>query len=752
MNLLLLAFVAGVLGAAQLEFLPDPTSRWWLACLTAPAAILANGFVRARWIACAWCGVFYVLNWGGAVLAERLPASLAGQDLALTGTIVALPRHDAGVVRFLFERESIDAWPGRTLITLSWYARGEEVLPDLRPGQRWQLTARLNRPRGSVNPGLFDYEGWMLARQISATGYVRMVPAPVLENTGSWRALHHQLRLWFRDRILAVLPESRLHGLILALTLGESNAIGAGFWNTLSRTGTNHLLIISGLHVGLVAGMGFALCRFLLVSRSFAALLSLLLATFYGAVAGFGLPVQRSLVMTACAFAGAALCRFLPVSSLFCLALVVVVLVNPFAVLGAGFWLSFGAVGILLYAFAGRISPTGKWRLAEWLRSQWVVFVGTAPLLATTVFQVSLVAPIANLLAIPLVGVLLVPLLLVALFSLAIFESLGSLLLRVAVWILEWVWQLLEVLAALDWVAYMPALPIWSLLFACAGALVALAPVGLLPRWLGACLLLPLLCAKAPGPGPGEVWVDVLDVGQGLAVVVQTAGYRLLYDTGPAFGSRFDAGEQVVVPWLRRGGAARYLDVLVVSHGDIDHAGGAAAILRNFTIDRVLGIAAGSPVAADCALASEWQAGATHLAVLSSGRAGSGDNAESCVLLISHGDFHLLLPGDIEQAGERALVMQDIPPVDLLLVPHHGSRSSSTPAFINLTRPTLAIYSTGYGNRFGHPDKVVAQRYARRGVRTANTATDGAIQVRYHPVKGLTVHRGRQTARRFWYD
>ncbi len=752
MNLLLLAFVGGVVAATRLVDLPGELTLWWLASLTALVALVAVRFTGSRWLACAWCGFFYTLNWGSAVIADRLPFGLAGQDLVLTGTVRSLPETRGGVIRFQFEKEPIDHWPGRSMISLSWYLLAEELPPDLRPGQRWEMTVRLNRPRGSVNPGLFDYEGWMLAREIGATGYVRAQPAPRLLDVSDFRALHHQLRFWLRGRILQVLADSHLRGLVLALTIGESGAIGTAYWNTLSRTGTNHLLIISGLHVGLVAGLGYTLFRFLLGSRTYAALLSLLFAFLYGAIAGFGLPVQRSLVMTACALAGTALHRFLPVSRLYCLALVAVVLMNPFAVLGAGFWLSFGAVAVLLYAFAGRVGPAGGLRIGDWFMSQWVVFVGTAPLLVATVFQVSFIAPVANLLAIPLVGFLLVPLLLVALCLLLFAAPVGEMLLQLTVLILEQVWVMLEALAALDWVLYASAVPTGATLLAVAGALVGLAPRGLLPRWLGVCFVLPMVCIVPPSPGPGEVWIDVLDVGQGLAVVVQTRGHRLLYDTGPAYGERFDTGEQVISPWLRRTGAARYLDVMVVSHGDMDHAGGASAIHRNFTIDRVFGLAAGSPVSTDCALASQWQVGTTRFEVLPLTQAGRSDNDESCVLLISSGDFNLLLPGDIEQAGERALIDVELPAIDLLLVPHHGSRSSSTPAFINHTRPGVAIYSTGYANRFGHPDEVVERRYRRRGIPTLNTATQGAIQVRYAPGEGVTVRTGRQTARRFWYD
>lgn len=623
------------------------------------------------------------------------------------------------------------------------------------PGERWRMTVRLSRPRGSVNFELFDYDGWLLAEEVAATGYV-ISPHESQWLGDSASAPHHQLRAWLRDALRRSQGDDDLAGLLVALTIGESAEIGPRAWRVLSDTGTNHLLIISGLHVGLVTAMCFRLVRWLqkllrIPGSRVAAVSALLLAFGYGAIAGLGLPVQRALVMTTVALAGPVLGRNVNARDMFCVALVAVVLIDPLAPVRAGFWLSFGAVFVLVYAFAGRtMAVAGDWRwwLVASMRTQWVVFLGMAPMLALLVHQVSLVSFVVNLVAIPWIGLTVVPLLLLAVPAFAVAPSLGHVLVSVAKSALSVLWTFLEHVAAQGWVFRPAAIEPWQIVVALLGALVLLAPRGIVPRWPGVILFVVFL-APTRELAPGEVVIEVLDVGQGLSVLVDSRDFTLVYDAGPRYGDRFDAGQQVVTPRLWRRGHAHHVDALVVSHGDMDHAGGVNAITNNFTVGQRW--AQAREHFSPCAHGEILHDGPVRFVLLPTAEAATG-NDRSCMVLITSADFAVLLPGDIEAIGEAHLLGMNPRQVDVLLAPHHGSRSSSSPALINRLQPGLVIFSTRYGNRFGHPDERVLHRYRRRFVDVYNTAADGAVVVRYHPGPGLSVETARTVRRRFWYD
>ncbi|MDZ7686587.1 MAG: DNA internalization-related competence protein ComEC/Rec2 [Gammaproteobacteria bacterium] len=746
MNRLIVAFVAGAFVGIRAPALPGID----VLLATLPVALGLLLAPKTRWLALVWFGFAYAATFGLLGLAERLPPALVGEDLRLEGRIVSLPERSGPLTRFRFRLGECEECWAPTTVMLSVYGDGFQPAP----GERWQLTARLSRPRGSVNPGLFDYDGWLLAEGIGARGYVRREPPPVRLSRARWLDWPQAFRSDLRRKIAEVVPNPAIGGLMTALTIGDSAAIGRENWRVLSDTGTNHLLIISGLHVGLVAGAAFSVGRRIIGRRGIAGFLALLAAAGYGVIAGMGLPVQRALIMTAVGLAGIVLNRRVPPTSLFCLALIAVVMLNPFAMLSAGFWLSFGAVFSLLYAF-GALVPIRhasiNARAIELVRSQWVVFAGTTPLLLALVFQVSLVAMVANLVAIPWVGLLVIPPLLLAVVCLPISEAVSTLCLLLASESIEWIWTMMTWLAELDWVILAGAIGPTRLMLALLGSALLLAPGHPLPKWPAVILWLPLVTPSDVSPAPGEMIIRIMDVGQGLAVLVRTHDHALLYDAGPRYGSRFDAGEQIVLPTVRRLGHSRRLDTFIISHMDNDHAGGADAVLEAFLISRRYANERVNETVLPCDRKRTWRDGRTVVEVLPVSYTGS-DNDRSCVTWVTNGNFTVLLPGDIETIGERRLIDVDLPPVDLLVVPHHGSRTSSTPAFLNHVRPALAVVSAGFGNRFGHPDPAVLDRYRVRDIPVVNTANAGAVTVRLQPGEPARVERARSTHRRFWYD
>jgi competence protein ComEC len=433
------------------------------------------------------------------------------------------------------------------------------------------------------------------------------------------------------------------------------------------------------------------------------------------------------------------------------LALAVVTALDPWAVLQPGFWLSFGAVALIFHVSAGWSSREP--RPLQWLRVQWAITVGLAPAALFLFSQISVVGPLANALAIPIVSAVITPLALAA--ALLPVEA----LLYVAQWLVQWLLEYLEWCAQLPAAAWQQhAPPLWATLLALAGVAWLLLPRGFPWRAGGAALMLPALALPAPAPIQGEAWVTTLDVGQGLAVLVRTANRALLYDAGPAFGAEADSGERIVAPYLRAAGIAT-LDALVLTHNDTDHTGGALSLLEGMEVDRVLSslpeshpvlALAPSPQRCRRGMAWEWDGVRFEMLHPAAGFAARRRNDESCVLRVSAGGVSMLLTGDIERGGEVELLRTAAVRADALLVPHHGSRTSSTREFLAAVRPRFAVAAAGYRNRFGHPHEEVLGRYAARGIELLRTDRDGALTVRLAPAAiGVEAERARRA--RYWH-
>ncbi len=757
MTALIIAFAGGVWWLQQQAQLPSFSAgpHWlWAAAACAPLAAVARLRKPVLILASFALGVAWAAGLAHQRMADRLSPELEGQDLVVAGVVAGLPAIGERSVRFEFDVESTSAkLPPR--IMLSWYrsgyGQGPEEAPaaldeSVHPGERWLFTVRLKRPHGSANPHGFDYEAWLLERGIGATGYVRQRGEQrKLGMRNSFSDRIEQVREAVRTRFLAVLGESTTAGVLVALAVGDQRAIESEDWRLFSRTGVTHLMSISGLHVTLISGMVAAFVSFgwrrspalvlMLPARKAAAVAATIAALAYTLLAGFGVPAQRTFFMVAAVAAALWFGRISSPARVLALALLAVLLVDAWAVLSAGFWLSFGAVALIFFVAHGWTGREG-W-LAQWGRVQWAITVGLAPAALLLFSQVSLVGPIANAVAIPAVSGIITPLALACAFLpvdalLQFTDALTGWLMR----FLEWcdslpvaVWQ-------------QPVPPVWAVLVATAGVIWLLAPRGIASRWIGLVLFLPALLSAPPRPGQGEAWITTLDVGQGLAVLVRTADHALLFDTGPAYADS-DSGERIITPYLRAIGSMR-LDAMIVSHNDSDHSGGALSVLRDAQVGRFLSslepanpIAQAAPAPSRCARGERWQWDGVGFAVLhpAAGDYTGGEyrvNDLSCVLRITSTHGSMLLTADIEKAAEALLVSREEGQLrsDVMLAPHHGSRTSSTAAFVDAVRPQLVVVPVGYRNRFGHPRADVVERYIAAGAKVLRTDLDGAVTVR----------------------
>lgn len=735
--------------------------------------LLAGLVLGIAWAA--WCA--------HAALAPHLDVKDEGRDLDVIGVVASLPYRFDGGVRFNLQVEHSLTPDARLppLVALSWYAarRGNGTAPEVRPGQRWRLTVRLQRPHGNANPGGFDYEAWLLGQGVRATGYVRAADGNRLLDAFVARpgTLVERARATLRERIMSALDGKPYAGVIVALVIGDQRGIDQADWQVFNRTGIGHLISISGLHITMIAGMA-ALAASTLWRRSFftdaqlplllpaqkvAALAGAVAALLYVLLAGFGVPAQRTLYMLSVVALAMWMGRIGAVSHVLCTALVVVVLLDPWAVLWPGFWLSFGAVAMILFAGHGRIEARrGGWReaLVAAGRTQWAVTLGLVPLTMLLFGQVSLVAPLANAFAIPLVSFVITPL---ALAGSLLPAPLCGWMLAAAHGCVALLAVLLEQLAALPaavWRA--PAPQPWVFALALGGTLWLLMPRGWPLRWTGAVAWLPLLAQVSDHPDPGTFRVTAVDVGQGMALLVETSGHRLLYDTGPAYAPGADAGNRVILPYLRMRGIGT-LDGMVVSHGDTDHTGGAVAVLEEIgtgwlasSLPPTHAVVRAARRHVACAAGQRWewdgiQFEMLHPAPASYADAGLKANARSCVLRIANGRHAVLLAGDIEAAQEARLVAQDAARLraDVLLVPHHGSGTSSTQAFLDAVRPRTAVFQVGYRNRYRHPKGEVVERYRALGVQQVRTDEAGAVVFEVGAAIGSSAYR--RTHPRYWY-
>ncbi|HEY0962739.1 MAG TPA: ComEC/Rec2 family competence protein [Pseudomonadales bacterium] len=808
------------LGLILCGFVPSVPTLAFIVGLTA-SGVLLHVQRRGRITGAFMLGCGWLLLYAHHGIAALWPERLEGVDVWAEGVVWSLPQQTERSLRFEFHIEHVcEHGNPADCDFASMPDAGQTALVNLyqplpiAPGERWRLQLRLQRPHGFANPGGFDYEAWLMQNRIRATGYVREHRGNVLVVETAERRFT-QLRHALVAKIDAV-DNLRYPHLIRALTLGDHHGISDDEWELFRQTGTNHLIVISGMHVALIALLLYRLgwwlatrwTRLLLVcpAPQVAAAFALLGAWCYSGLAGLSLPVQRAFVMAAVLFAGRLLRRQTSSIDALCLALALILALDPLAPQNAGFWLSYCAVAVLLLTLRpdtagerdaeldgkpelpdhasvdGNSGSTGiggsvidsaqrnasrlraaasrfldNGRRALWLewRTQCLVFLGLLPILLLFFQQISPLAPLVNMPAIPYVGILIVPLALCAVALLCIWPASAEPLLRLADWLLQGYMTGLETWVAatpLDLVT-LPALPMPALVLLCGAILAAFFARHAAVR-IAAMLLVPLLFIAWPRPqlDEGAIRVAVLDTGQGLAVVVSTRRHHMLYDTGPYFSARFDAGSDVVVPYLRRRNIRR-LDTVIVSHADGDHAGGLAGVAAEYPDARYVGSAPDQfPLPGTrCAAGQQWTWDGVDFRVLHPDREGYDGNDSSCVIEITSGSSVVVLPGDIERAAEQRLRAAGVlQPATLLVAPHHGSASSSTVEFVATTRPQAVVYASGYRNRFGHPRAEVRARYARAGSAEYLTSRSGAIEFELDAGGLQAVHERRRERRRFW--
>lgn len=776
----MLVFVCGfVLGVILLQQQPDLPSWAGLAlpCALSPALLLPERSAWLVWIRRAVMGLtvvaagfYYAAGMAEFRLRDALPDEWQGRDISVIGVVAALPGQHAREQHFAFDVESC-LTPGATVprrILLSTYENERSPAPLMHAGERWRLVVRLKQPHGTQNPQGFDFEVWMLERRLRASGYVRngahhqrlhaLVPLP------SYRIEHWREIL--REQMRHRLGDAPYAGVLIALAVGDQDSISAAQWQVFTRTGVNHLMSISGLHITLLASLVYALvlalwrripvCTLRLPARKAALVISFPVALAYALLSGFSIPAQRTVLMLAVVALALWQGRNVALSQVFACALLVVLLFDPWAVMAPGFWLSFGAVALIFYVTAHRLRQT-HW-LREYVRIQWAMTVGLIPLLLVLFQQVSVVSPLANALAIPLISLIVVPLTLLGMLSD------GAMLLSLAHTVLQPCMQGLNLLNQLPtavWTQHAP--PLWAALMGMLGGLWCLAPAGVPSRWLGLLVMMPMFVVSPAPPSSGSLRLTVFDVGQGLAVAVQTPNHALLYDAGPAFSNETDSGVRIVVPGLRAQGITQ-LDGMMLSHDDIDHTGGALSVMQaiptgwlasSLPHTHSLLVHAAHPWR--CKAGQHWQWDGVDFSVLhpssaSYTNARLPDNARSCVLRIQAGRHTVLLTGDIEKSAEYALTQMQAEQLaaDVLIVPHHGSKTSSTAAFVAAVHPRYAVFTAGYRNRFKHPAPVVVQRYFEQGSKLLRSDADGALLMEID-TQGVHLERYRLSHKRYWH-
>jgi len=731
------AFVAGVSLLQQSNALP---STLWLLPLVISGGIALH---NKKWRLLGWfiLGCAWALVFSYSVLSDRLDRSVEGKNLVIEGSVIGLPQHFDRGVRFGFDIDFVEGVAKSKVVKkvrLSWYSAQAKV----HVGDRWRFVVRLKRPHGNFNSANFDYEKWLFVNRYRATGYVKESDKTRLLSRKARWYWPNAWREAIDERISAALGKTPARGIIKALTIGSRDEISADQWRILRITGTAHLIAISGLHIGLIAGFGYFACKWIWCSfgslriapRIVAELASIIVSIIYASLAGFSLPTQRALIMVMIVMGGI-LCQrhVMPVRSI-AVAVFLIVVLDPLAVLSAGFWLSFAAVSAIAYVTVGRMGHNTGWIGAN--RIAVVTAVGLAPLLMLFFQQVSLIAPIANIIAVPWVSLLVVPLCLVAAGLLSWFPALGNALLGVAEFSLQLIWTFLEWLSVIPYASWsLPEPPMWVVLLAIMGVAILFLPKGLPGRWLGVIVFLPLCFPSLREPNSGTAVVTLLDVGQGLASVVQTQNHTLVFDTGARFSADFDMGSAVVTPFLRSQGINR-IDRLIISHGDNDHSGGAHALAREFEISSVYSsVPTQIPwvSARLCEAGQSWTWDGVAFQILSPLEILlDNDNENSCVLqIVSMRGDSVLMTGDIEKKAESMLVgtYGEKMHSTYLIIPHHGSNTSSTKAFLDAVDPVFGLVSAGYRNRYGFPRPAVLKRLERAGIKVMNTAESGAIQV-----------------------
>lgn len=732
-------------------------------------------------------GFLYATIFASVRLSDELPTAWQQRSVDVIGVVASMPSVHPRGERFRFDVEQVmthEAHVPKRILLNAYHANSwnqttknitQRVLPmpaTFKVGERWRLTVRLKRPHTTYNPHGYDFEAWALAHNIRAMGTILKKSGMQKLTDFVWRPSY--MVEYCREKVAArmekALGDRPYAGVIRALVVGDGGQISKQDWDVYLHTGVNHLMSISGLHITMLAGLAFSFTTFIwrrfpqlvlqMPTRKVATIAGVCVALLYACLAGLSVPTQRTLYMLS-TFAGALLLsRRINMSRVLSIAVLVVVLLDPWAVVAPGFWLSFSAVAIITYATVNRLQLR-HW-LVEAIHTQWSVTLGLLPFLIAMFGQASIVSPVANGFAIPIISLLVVPL-----------SILGALL--PIDLILQLAHQILAFcMLGLNWLADQPfatwqqaAAPVWTIGVAMVGMLWVLLPRGFPQRWLGLILMLPMFFVKPSVLAEGEMQVTVLDVGQGLSVVIKTATHAMVYDTGQQYNQDRDAGDSIVVPYLRSIGIQQ-LDALVVSHDDNDHSGGVSALLAQVPVEWVaasyvlpneVNVKSKQPKQRKCYAGQRWYWDGVRFEVLSPSIESYqdetvSDNNRSCVVKVSSRYGSVLLTGDIEAEVEGALLQKQKYSLksDVLIVPHHGSKTSSTEGFVKSVAPKYAIFTVGYLNRFKHPKPLIVSRYLERRSTMYQSDYHGAVLIDFTKSHPLAIDAWRSGHSKYWHD
>lgn len=717
------------------------------------------------------CAFFCCATRAQIFLDKQISPKLEGQVLEVIGCVTAMPQQIQENIRFRFAVQSAHLVSGESvvlppLVMLGWYANASGLGPQpsaVQAGDVWSLSIKLKAPHGHINPHGFDYELWLWEQNVQATGYVRHGAHDAIPKLieRSWAYPIERLRQLVRQWVYAQLGDQEGAGVVVALLLGDQSAIERGDWDVFRATGVAHLMAISGLHITALAWLvarcvawiwrrsntwsNLSWCMWLPAQKA-AMLAALLTAVAYSVFTGWAIPAQRTVWMLGAVLALRMYGLRWPAYQVLLLAATVVLIADPWALLQPGFWLSFMAVSIL---FVG--SQSFQF-LPALVREQFLMSVCMAPISLLFFHQVSLIGFFANLFAVPWVTCVVTPLSMVGLLVPVAWNF--------AAWAISGLGFCLSWLASLSWAQWSaPAAPFGLGVLSIAGMFVFAMPFAWWWRLTGALCIWPVLYWQAPRPLEGEFELVGADMGQGHAVLVRTAHHSLLYDTGPRYSPETDAGQRVLVPLLMALGER--LNRVIISHQDSDHSGGAHSVLKMQSQADVL-----TSIPSDhllrtmhpmqkCVAGQQWQWDGVRFWVLHPQATDYAKrlkpNALSCVLrLESTSGASALLAADIEATQEIQLVQSGIPlKSDWLLVPHHGSATSSTLSFLKAVSPRIAWVQAGYRNRFGHPRPEVLARYETQGIQVFQSVWCGAST--WQSARPEQMHCTRDAQRRYWH-
>jgi len=770
MRILSISFLLGTLPIQILQQLPD--LFWYgiiLSLLIVLSALLNYKFNKSSVYLLIVIGLisgFIAATFTAqSLLDKRLPSQLQGRDMMVRGTVVDIPnnRNDGTRFRFKIEEASLvdssDEIHLAGIVRLGWFQQRQNI----RAGESWQLRVRLKRPSGFLNPGGFDYEKWLFTERIIATGYIRKeLTQNQRINIAPWWSLN-RWRETIHKNIQDNVSNKTSAAVLSALVVAIRSDLNDEQWQQLQQTGTNHLIAISGLHIAIVAAFGFFPVMFIwrlfpklnerIPLQIAGSISGALFAIVYAMLAGFTLPTQRALIMVLIALLALITRRHYTSSMILAFALLAVLILDPLAAMTISFWLSFIAVALILIFLNRQIRKP----FLQLIKLQVWLSLAMLPLTLLFFGSASLASPIANIVAIPWVSLLVVPLSLLALIFMPFSLWISNSLFDVAAITIDWLFAGLNFLSQSPLAALKPAeVPFVYLLISFIGLLILILPKGFPGRWLGLIVLLPALSFTPARPVQGEFSYSLLDAGQGMASVIHTAEHNLIYDTGTHISDTFDIGKLVVIPYLRSKGI-KSVDSMIISHEDIDHRGGAEYIARQIHVDKIMSsdrdILPGRSVEL-CIKGKKWHWDGVDFEILSpTADYFENENNRSCVLRISNQHHSLLLTGDIQKKTEAILLitLKNKLATEVITVPHHGSKTSSSLRFIQKVSPKLALITAGFRSRFGHPKAEVVKRYQDEGIILMDTVRDGAIRVDF-PANDSSIKTSayRKHARGFW--